>query len=158
MFDVVKILTQRKETIATMESCSGGAIVNSITNIPGASEVLKFSAVTYANEFKIKMGVLKETIDKYSVYSMAVAKEMSKNISLFANSTYGIGITGKINREDPYNKSGENNKIFISIYNKNNDTYNTFSLIAKDADRISNKDYIVEEIAKKLLTIFRNSY
>lgn len=140
-----------------MESCSGGAIVNSITNIPGASEVLKFSAVTYANEFKIKMGVLKETIDKYSVYSMAVAKEMSKNISLFANSTYGIGITGKINREDPYNKSGENNKIFISIYNKNNDTYNTFSLIAKDADRISNKDYIVEEIAKKLLTIFRNS-
>ena len=157
MFDVVKILTQRKETIATMESCSGGAIVNSITNIPGASEVLKFSAVTYANEFKIKMGVLKETIDKYSVYSMAVAKEMSKNISLFANSTYGIGITGKINREDPYNKSGENNKIFISIYNKNNDTYNTFSLIAKDADRISNKDYIVEEIAKKFLTIFRNS-
>ncbi len=157
MFDVVKILTQRKETIATMESCSGGAIVNSITNIPGASEIIKFSAVTYANEFKIKMGVLKETIDKYSVYSMAVAKEMSKNISLFANSTYGIGITGKINREDPYNKSGENNKIFISIYNKNNDTYNTFSLIAKDVDRISNKDYIVEEIAKKLLTIFRNS-
>ena len=157
MFDVVKILTQRKETIATMESCSGGAIVNSITNIPGASEIIKFSAVTYANEFKIKMGVLKETIDKYSVYSMAVAKEMSKNISLFANSTYGIGITGKINREDPYNKSGENNKIFISIYNKNNDTYNIFSLIAKDADRISNKDYIVEEIAKKLLTIFRNS-
>ncbi len=157
MFDVVKILTQRKETIATMESCSGGAIVNSITNIPGASEIIKFSAVTYANEFKIKMGVLKETIDKYSVYSMAVAKEMSKNISLFANSTYGIGITGKINREDLYNKSGENNKIFISIYNKNNDTYNTFSLIAKDADRISNKDYIVEEIAKKLLTIFRNS-
>ena len=47
--------------------------------------------------------------------------------------------------------------LFISIYNKNNDTYNTFSLIAKDADRISNKDYIVEEIAKKLLTIFRNS-
>lgn len=157
MFDVVKILTQRKETIATMESCSGGAIVNSITNIPGASEIIKFSAVTYANEFKIKMGVLKETIDKYSVYSMAVAKEMSKNISLFANSTYGIGITGKINREDPYNKSGENNKIFISIYNKNNDSYNTFSLIAKDVDRISNKDYIVEEIAKKLLTIFRNS-
>ena len=157
MFDVVKILTQRKETIATMESCSGGAIVNSITNIPRASEIIKFSAVTYANEFKIKMGVLKETIDKYSVYSMAVAKEMSKNISLFANSTYGIGITGKINREDPYNKSGENNKIFISIYNKNNDSYNTFSLIAKDVDRISNKDYIVEEIAKKLLTIFRNS-
>lgn len=157
MFEVVEALTKNKETIATMESCSGGAIVNAITNIPGASEVLKYSAVTYANEFKIKMGVNKETIDKYSVYSMEVAKEMSKNISLFANSTYGIGITGKINRADPYNNSGEDNKIFISIYNSKNDTYNTFNLIAKDMDRIGNKEYIVTSVANKLLEIFRNS-
>lgn len=157
MFEVVETLTKNKETIATMESCSGGAIVNAITNIPGASEVLKYSAVTYANEFKIKMGVNKETIDKYSVYSMEVAKEMSKNISLFANSTYGIGITGKINRADPYNNSGEDNKIFISIYNSKNDTYNTFNLIAKDMDRIGNKEYIVTSVANKLLEIFRNS-
>lgn len=157
MFEVVETLTKNKETIATMESCSGGAIVNAITNIPGASEVLKYSAVTYANEFKIKMGVNKETIDKYSVYSMEVAKEMSKNISLFANSTYGIGITGKINRADPYNNSGEDNKIFISIYNSKNDTYNTFNLIAKDMDRIGNKEYIVISIANKLLDVFRNS-
>lgn len=40
-----------------MESCTGGALVNAITNIPGASEVLKFSAVTYSNEYKIKLGV-----------------------------------------------------------------------------------------------------
>ncbi len=157
MFEVVETLTKNKETIATMESCSGGAIVNAITNIPGASEVLKYSAVTYANEFKIKMGVNKEIIDKYSVYSMEVAKEMSKNISLFANSTYGIGITGKINRADPYNNSGEDNKIFISIYNSKNDTYNTFNLIAKDMDRIGNKEYIVTSIANKLLEVFRNS-
>ena len=157
MFEVVETLTKNKETIATMESCSGGAIVNAITNIPGASEVLKYSAVTYANEFKIKMGVNKETIDKYSVYSMEVAKEMSKNISLFANSTYGIGITGKINRADPYNNSGEDNKIFISIYNSKNDTYNTFNLIAKDMDRIGNKEYIVTSVTDKLLEIFRNS-
>ena len=157
MFEVVETLTKNKETIATMESCSGGAIVNAITNIPGASEVLKYSAVTYANEFKIKMGVNKEIIDKYSVYSMEVAKEMSKNISLFANSTYGIGITGKINRADPYNNSGEDNKIFISIYNSKNDTYNTFNLIAKDMDRIGNKEYIVTSVANKLLEVFRNS-
>ena len=153
MFDVVKILTQRKETIATMESCSGGAIVNSITNIPGASEVLKFSAVTYANEFKIKMGVLKETIDKYSVYSMEVAKNMSLKITEFANSNYGIGITGKINRKDPYNDQGKDNEIFISIYDKDKAKYITFKLIALSADREKNKEYIVEEIVKKILAI-----
>ena len=91
MNEVVKRLTELNKTIATMESCSGGAVVNAITNIPGASEVLKFSAVTYANEFKIKMGVDIDLIDKYSVYSMEVAKNMSLKITEFANSNYGIG-------------------------------------------------------------------
>ena len=41
MNEVVKILAELKKTIATMESCSGGAVVNAITNIPGASESIK---------------------------------------------------------------------------------------------------------------------
>ena len=153
MNEVVKRLTELNKTIATMESCSGGAVVNAITNIPGASEVLKFSAVTYANEFKVKMGVDKDLIDKYSVYSMDVAKNMSLKIAQFAGSNYGIGITGKINRADPYNKEGKDNEIFISIYNRDNDKYTTFKLIAISADREKNKEYIVTEIAKKLLAI-----
>ena len=153
MNEVVKRLTELNKTIATMESCSGGAVVNAITNIPGASEVLKFSAVTYANEFKVKMGVDKDLIDKYSVYSMDVAKNMSLKIAQFAGSNYGIGITGKINRADPYNKEGKDNEIFISIYNRDNDKYTTFKLIAISADREKNKEYIVKEIAKKLLAI-----
>lgn len=153
MNEVVKQLAELNKTIATMESCSGGAVVNAITNIPGASEVLKFSAVTYANEFKVKMGVDKELIDKYSVYSMDVAKNMSLKIAQFASSNYGIGITGKINRADPYNKEGKDNEIFISIYNRDNDKYTTFKLIAISADREKNKEYIVTEIAKKLLAI-----
>ena len=153
MNEVVKLLTEIGKTIATMESCSGGAVVNAITNIPGSSEVLKFSAVTYANEFKIKMGVDKELIDKYSVYSMEVAKNMSLKITEFASSNYGIGITGKINRKDPYNEEGKDNEIFISIYDRDNAKYITFKLIAMSADREKNKEYIVEEIAKKLLAI-----
>ena len=153
MNEVVKKLTELKKTIATMESCSGGAIVNAITNIPGSSEVLKFSAVTYANEYKIKMGVDEKLIQKYSVYSMEVAKNMSLKITEFASSNYGIGITGKINRADPYNDQGKDNEIFISIYDRDNDKYITFKLIAMSADREKNKEYIVEEIAKKLLAI-----
>lgn len=153
MNEVVKRLTEIGKTIATMESCSGGAVVNAITNIPRASEVLKFSAVTYANEFKIKMGVDIDLIDKYSVYSMEVAKNMSLKITEFASSNYGIGVTGKINRKDPYNEEGKDNEIFISIYDKDKAKYITFKLIAMSADREKNKEYIVEEIAKKLLAI-----
>ena len=53
--EIIKILTEKNKTISTMESCTGGGVANAITNIEGASEVLKFSAVTYSNEYKIKM-------------------------------------------------------------------------------------------------------
>ena len=91
---IVKKLEEQNKTISTMESCTGGGLVNEFTNIEGASQVLKFSAVTYSNEFKIKLGVSKDVIDKYSVYSKQTAIEMSKNKSEFADSDYGIGITG----------------------------------------------------------------
>ena len=123
MEEVVKKLIQKSKTISTMESCTGGGIANAITNIPGSSEVFKFGAVTYSNEYKVKMGVSKEVIDKYTVYSRETADEMSKNISLFTNSNYGIGITGKMGVVDKANPYGENNIIYISIYDSDNDKY-----------------------------------
>ena len=70
MKEVVELLKNKNKTIATMESCTGGFIASSITDNEGASEVLKFSAVTYSNEFKIKLGVNEKTINDYSVYSI----------------------------------------------------------------------------------------
>lgn len=153
MEKVVKKLIELGKTISTMESCTGGSVVNAITNVEGASEILKFSAVTYSNEFKIKMGVSSEVIDKYSVYSMETAMEMSKNISLFTNSDYGIGITGKLNRIDKANLHGEDNVIYVSIYIKEKNDYCNFSLKAIKPNRIENKKLIVEEIENKLLSI-----
>ena len=120
---VVDRLIDKNKTIASMESCTGGGFANEVTNIPGASEILKFSAVTYSNEYKIKMGVDSDIIDKYSVYSMECARSMSKNISDFSNSNYGVGITGKINRADKNNMSGSDSLIYVSIYDKDNDKY-----------------------------------
>ncbi len=153
MKKVVDALIDRKETIATMESCTGGGVANAITNVPGASEVLKFSAVTYSNEYKIKMGVLESTIDTYSVYSEEVAKEMSKQISLFAHSNYGVGVTGKINRQDPNNLRGDTNTIFISIYNSNTNTYGTKKIELPLLSRKECKDIIIEETEKLVLSI-----
>ena len=153
MEEVVKRLINKHKTISTMESCTGGGVANAITNVEGASEVLKFSAVTYSNEFKIKMGVSSKVIDKYSVYSMETAIEMSKNISLYTNSDYGVGITGKLNRIDPNNPYGENNTIYVSIYIKEKDEYNNFSLKAIKPTRKENKELIIKEIENKLLEI-----
>ena len=156
MKDVVNLLIEKKMTIATMESCTGGFVVSSITDIDGSSNVLKFSAVTYSNEYKIKMGVSKEVIDKYSDYSINVAREMAKKISDFANSDIGVGITGKINRVDENNLFGDNNKIFYAIYDKNNDKYYEYELIAIKDTRLNNKKYIMECISKSLFEILNN--
>ena len=141
MRDVVNLLIEKKMTIATMESCTGGFVASSITDIDGSSSVLKFSAVTYSNEYKIKMGVSKEVIDKYSVYSINVAREMAKKISDFASSDIGVGITGKINRVDENNLFGDDNKIFYAIYDKNSDKYYEYELIAINDTRLNNKKY-----------------
>ncbi len=150
---IVKILTDKKKTISTMESCTGGGVCNAITNIEGASEVMKFSAVTYSNEFKIKMGVNKETIDKYSVYSINVAREMSKAITDYTNSNYGVGVTGKLNRVDKNNPFGEDNITFVSIYDRDLDKYYTLSIEATKSSRNMNKELIIDKIATLLLQI-----
>lgn len=153
MEKVVKKLIELKKTISTMESCTGGAVVNAITNVEGSSEVLKFSAVTYSNEYKIKMGVDEDIINKYSVYSIETAKDMSKKISLYTNSHYGIGITGKLNKIDINNLYGDDNTIFISIYEKENDKYYIYTMKATNIERKENKELIVKSIEEKLLEI-----
>ena len=153
MKDVVEKLIELKKSISTMESCTGGGVANAITNIPGASEILRFSAVTYSNEYKIKMGVSADTIDKYSVYSMEVAKEMSKSISDFAHSDIGVGVTGKMGVLDPANPYGDDNTIYVSIYLKDDDTYHTSKMNTKYEERKKNKDLIIKRIRKELLSI-----
>ena len=145
---IIKELTKRNETIATMESCTGGGVANAITNIEGASEILKFSAVTYSNEYKIKMGVYGDIINKYSVYSMETAHEMAFNISKFANANYGIGITGKLNRADKNNNFGKDNEVYISIYYKGN--YYDIKISVDKKTRKQNKDVIIKVITDKL--------
>ena len=148
--NLVEKLAQKNKTIATMESCTGGGIANEITNIEGSSKVIKFSAVTYSNEFKIKMGVSKDIIDKYSVYSMETANEMSLNISKFADSNYGIGITGMLNRKDPANPSEDTNKVYISIYNRDDNTYYDDFVLVYSSDRVENKSIVIDKIMENL--------
>ena len=148
MKELVSRLSELKKTIATMESCTGGGIVNAITNIEGASDVLKYSAVTYANEYKIKMGVSKDIIDKYSVYSIETAHEMAYNIAEFAKASIGIGITGKLNRADINNNFGKDNEVFVSIFYKNN--YYDMVIHVDKSTRRQNKSFVIDKIIEKL--------
>lgn len=158
MKQIIEILKENNQTVATMESCTGGAVASAITNNPGASEILRFSAVTYSNEFKIKMGVDPEIIDKYSVYSIETAISMSESIADFAESNFGIGITGKINTPDPANNFGEDDIIYISIYDAYANTHYNYKIDAiKNAPRLTNKEYVISIIEEHFLNILNNN-
>lgn len=155
MKTVIELLKQKNKTIATMESCTGGGIANAITNCDGSSEVFSFSAVTYSNEYKIRMGVDEKIIEKYSVYSMETAKEMAYKISYFAKANYGIGVTGKFNKIDNNNLQGDNNKVYVSIYDKDYKKYYNKEIIVDLNTRSALKEQIIESVIKELISIIK---
>lgn len=157
MQELINLLIEKNKTVSTMESCTGGGIANAITNISGSSDVFKYGAITYSNEYKIKMGVNASIIEEYTVYSIETAMEMSRNISEFSNSDYGIGVTGQINRQDKNNVVEDIDKIYVSIYNKNKDKYYNYDLVAdSNLNREQNKKNVIELVIKQLINIIKN--
>jgi nicotinamide-nucleotide amidase len=92
---VVRFLTERKQTLALAESCTGGGLANRLTNVPGASAVLLASLVTYANDAKQKfVGVRAETLAAHGAVSEAVAREMAEGARRETGADYALSITG----------------------------------------------------------------
>lgn len=143
---IVEKLTAKEQTISFMESCTGGFLANQITNIEGASNVIKVSLVTYSTEYKEKFGVDKTTINTYTVYSIETAKEMSRNVANFAKSDIGIGVTGELG-----NTENNSNKVYYSIYINSINKYITKELIINKNKRSNMKKSVAEKIFSNLL-------
>lgn len=77
--EIGNLLRNKKLTLGTVESATGGLISHIITNISGSSDYFKGSIISYSNEAKIKVvGVMAETIDKYGAVSAQVVKQMAE--------------------------------------------------------------------------------
>lgn len=150
MKEIIEILTKRKETISTMESCTGGMVANEITNIPGASEVFQLGIVSYSNHMKEKYGIDSKIIDQYTVYSMEVAKEMARLATVNGESDYGVGITGTLNGQDPNNPTDKMNMVYFAIYDQKEDTYIEQTMSVSSFDRVENKKMIMRLLVMRL--------
>lgn len=92
---VSQMLRERGMTIATAESCTGGLIAKSLTDLAGASEVFGFGTVTYANEAKTKLlGVPADMLEQKGAVSPEVAKAMAEGVRRLSGADIGLGITG----------------------------------------------------------------
>lgn len=130
-----RYLKENNKTIATMESCTGGYLANVITNVEGASDIFKYGAVTYSNEAKIKMGVSKDIIDTYTVYSKETAEAMATTIAEVAHSNLGIGITGQMG-----------SIVYVGIYDKDKNSIHHYTISADATNRQTNKIILVNFI------------
>ena len=85
---------ERRTTLATMESVTGGLLASVLTDVPGASNYYKGGLVTYQTQQKIDAGVPAEVIEEFGVVSPETAKAMARAVRQRLGADYGIGITG----------------------------------------------------------------
>lgn len=90
-----ELLQERKEKLATAESCTGGLLASFITSVSGSSLYFDRGFVTYSPESKIELlGVNPETIKKFDVVSYEVAIEMAEGARKKTGVDYALSITG----------------------------------------------------------------
>ncbi len=88
---IINKLIEDKKTISVAESCTGGLLAGTLVDVSGASQVFMEGIVTYSNEAKIeRLGVKKETLEKYGAVSAETAREMVCGLK----TDVGISVTG----------------------------------------------------------------
>jgi PncC family amidohydrolase len=93
--DLVKLLREKKLTIATAESLTAGLISSELAEVAGVSKAFKGGAVAYQNEMKVSiLGVSKETLQKYGAVSSQVAQEMAQGALEKFSAACAVSSTG----------------------------------------------------------------
>lgn len=122
--EVVKDLLEKEDiTLMTAESITGGMIVSRLIDIAGMSEFIKESLVVYSDEAKVKyLGVSEQTIEKHTVVSEEVCKEMVEGLLKTYNCNLAVATTGYAGPDDEkaglvYVGIGYKGKNYIKEYN-----------------------------------------
>lgn len=90
-----RLFIEKKLTLSTAESCTGGQVAAAITSLPGCSKYYLGSVVAYSNPLKIKiLGVSEVTIANHGAVSQETASEMAAGIIRLTGSDYSLAVTG----------------------------------------------------------------
>ncbi len=149
-----RLLTEKKVTISTAESCTGGKIAATLSSVSGASNYFKGSVVSYATQTKINvLGIANEVIAKYGVVSAEVATEMAKSVQKIMTSDFAIATTGNAGPTKG-DESAELGTVFIAVATPNEvfvEEFNFGQPREKVIDRAVSKalELIYKEILKK---------
>lgn len=88
------MLKARGQTLAVMESLTGGLLADTITNVPGSSAYFIGGLISYSTEIKAQMGVPHEILEQHGAVSEATARAMAHVARTRLGADFGLGITG----------------------------------------------------------------
>lgn len=92
---LASLLIEKKQTLTTAESCTGGGVSYFLTSVSGSSAWFERAFVTYSNEAKQELiGVKKETLARFGAVSEAVAIEMAEGAKKAAKADIALSVTG----------------------------------------------------------------
>lgn len=92
---LAKLLKDKKLSVATAESCTGGLMAHKITSVPGSSAYFKGAIVAYDNQVKTEMlNVPQEILDQYGAVSEEVVTEMALGVCDKLHTDIGIATSG----------------------------------------------------------------
>lgn len=90
-----ELLEKNKKTLAVAESCTGGMLAAKLVSVPGSSRYFLEGCVTYSNQAKVKrLGVSRQTLERYGAVSAQVALEMAVGIRVSSGADIGLAVTG----------------------------------------------------------------
>ena len=115
----VRLLVEKKQTVAVAESCTGGMVAQMITDVPGSSAVFEYGITSYGDWVKnASLGVDNSLLKKYTAISSAVGAEMARGARKNGMATYGIGITGIAGPGVGSYLDKEVGQVYIAVCNK----------------------------------------
>jgi len=115
---VGRLLTEKGLSLAAMESCTGGLVTNTITDLPGSSAYFKGGLVAYSNEAKTAYRVAPELISNHGAISREVAQAMAQAARLYLKADIGVSTTGIAGPEEVEGKPV--GLVYIGIDNSKN--------------------------------------
>lgn len=90
-----ELLEINKKTLAVAESCTGGMLAAKLVSVPGSSRYFLEGCVTYSDQAKVKrLGVSRQTLERYGAVSAQVALEMAVGIRVSSGADIGLAVTG----------------------------------------------------------------
>ncbi|WP_294238407.1 CinA family nicotinamide mononucleotide deamidase-related protein [uncultured Chryseobacterium sp.] len=149
------ILTERKLTISTAESCTGGELAKMITSVPGSSNYFLGGIIPYAAEKKIGiLNVKKETVEEFTVVSEQVAAEMAKGCQKLFDTDISLSTTGVAGP----GKGEDGNEVGTVFYTiRVHDTEVTSKLYMPHLERLDFVYFVAQKIIQDLVGILINN-